>query len=105
MYCTDFAVWILTLLLKGQSKAYHVGGEEGLHLFEMANKIAAQYNLEVQSVCPISRDLHCKGVIPSTRRAFEEFGLTCEVDFMQALRKTVDWYRKAISAGCTVKSP
>ena len=104
MYCTDFAVWILTLLLKGQSKAYHVGGEEGLHLFEMANKIAGQYNLEVQSVCPISRDLHCKGVIPSTRRVFEEFGLTCEVDFMQALGKTVDWYRKAISAGCTVKS-
>jgi nucleoside-diphosphate-sugar epimerase len=97
MYSSDFTVWIYTLLLKGDSKAYNVGSERGLYLADIAKKIAIQYDLQIQSKKPIPKCLDQKGVVPSTQRAFNEFNLTTEVDFIEAVTKTVSWYRKAMA--------
>jgi len=96
MYGTDFVVWIYTLLLKGECKAYNVGSENGYFLADIARKIANEYGLNVQHLIPECKVHDRKGVIPSTERAFMDFGLTTEVDLTDAIQKTVTWYRKAL---------
>lgn len=95
MYTGDLVVWLYTLLLKGESEPYNVGSQAGYSLHEIAHMIAGQYGLPVEYLQAESKQVRPKGLIPSTRKAQEKFGLTCEVEFMEAVDKTVCWYRNA----------
>jgi len=95
LYASDLAVWLWTILLKGQSlQAYNVGSEQAVTIREAAEAVAGAFtpapSIRVARVAdpavPPSRYL------PSTRRAREELGLAETVPLAEAVDRTVRWH-------------
>lgn len=97
LYAADLAVWLWTILLRGQpSRAYNVGSEHAITLKALAGLIAG-------AVRPL-RDVECGWAttghryVPSTERARTELGLTETVSLPEAIRRTIRWHRETANA-------
>ena len=95
MYGTDLAVSVLRALTIGQkSNVLEIGSSESLTIWELANKIAANFNI---SSMEIARSMIMnKGLIddfiPSNE--FEKIQLRNPTDMNIALDRTIKWYRE-----------
>lgn len=95
LYAADLAIWLWTILVKGQSgRPYNVGSEQDLSIAELAGVVRDVMNPQVsihvhgtaESGAPARR------YVPSTQRATEELGLRRLVDLRDAVQRTADWY-------------
>ena len=96
MYATDLAVWLFTILLRGQHlRAYNVGSEEAVTIANTAHAVAAAIPpaVKVEIAGNPNRPGAADRYVPSTQRAQKELGLRCEVSLQDAIRRTHDWYR------------
>jgi len=98
LYASDLAIWLWTILLRGQScRPYNVGSEKGFSITEIAQRVAQvlfhQASVEIQkkvnTQTPISPIEH---YIPSTSRANQELGLNVWVPFEDALLRSIGYY-------------
>jgi dTDP-glucose 4,6-dehydratase len=96
LYAADLAIWLWTILLRGESgRAYNVGSEESISIAEIAHAVAQSVNLqirvEIQGVpnpaFPVEQ------YIPSTRRAQEELHLFDDFSLDEIIRRTIIWLR------------
>lgn len=96
LYAADLAVWLWTILLKGQSlRAYNVGSDQSFSILEIAKAVSMQFYpgpeirvaIEPKAGQPPSR------YVPSIKRASEDLGLLVRVPLDQAIGKTIAWYR------------
>lgn len=97
LYASDLAVWLWTLLFKGQpTRAYNVGSEDDLSIGELAHAVARVFP-EVPGVriaqAPMPGGKPSR-YVPSTQRAQSELGLRQIVDLSEAIRRTAGWHRR-----------
>lgn len=102
LYAADLAIWLWTILLRGQScRAYNVGSEADLTIAELAHAVAAASRQAVEVVIA-SAPRHgapAERYVPSTERARKELGLREVVPLPEALARTIGWCRSGVEAG------
>jgi len=94
LYMSDLAVWLWTLLLRGDG-VYDVGSEEEVSIEELALEAAKLSGVPVTIYGRAQPGRAPERYVPSTARARNELGLLATVDWRTALRKTYDWYRES----------
>jgi dTDP-glucose 4,6-dehydratase len=108
LYMSDLAVWLWTLLVRGEScRAYNVGSDEDY-------SIAAAARLVAQTLRPDGKGgstlpVHIHGVVntakpannyvPSIERAHQELGLKVRIPLAEAVRLTARWHEFPAQGG------
>ena len=96
LYAADLAIWLWTILFKGQScRAYNVGSEESLSITEVACRVAQQFRPDMQVKIlgipdpskPIER------YVPLIARAQDELGLHQIRELQDSIRRTIEFNR------------
>ena len=94
LYAGDLAHWLWVLLFDGKNgRAYNVGGEEALSIFDLAHRVNSVLKGagEVR-VAQIPRlDVPPQIYVPSVNRIAKEFGLTPLIDLDNAIFRTARW--------------
>lgn len=95
LYAADLAIWLWTILLRGEScRAYNVGAEEDLSIADLARTVAAE-------LCPAAAVVvagsaapgrAAERYVPCTRRAREELGLFARITLAESIRRTAAWH-------------
>lgn len=96
LYAADLAVWLWTILLKGQAgRAYNVGSERRISVADLARTVAAVISpgTSVHIAKEPIPGKPAEQYIPCTARARTELGLRESVGLEDALRRTADWAR------------
>lgn len=94
LYAADLAIWLWTILLRGESgHAYNVGSEESVSIAETAHSAARSVSSNIQ--------IEIKGIpnpaspaeqyVPSTKRAQNELGLTQSFFLDDGIKRTVSF--------------
>jgi nucleoside-diphosphate-sugar epimerase len=95
LYAADLAIWLWTVLIKGESgRPYNVGSEADVSIAELAALVARVMGPGIPvhvAKTPVAGALP-KRYVPSTARAAEELHLYRRVDLPDAVRRTADWY-------------
>ena len=93
LYAADMAIWLLTLLLKGQpSRAYNLGSDTLVSLRELADSVAAPAPGAVQIVIEgDARSGPANAYVPSIQRARAELGLEVRLDLPTSIARSIAW--------------
>ena len=94
LYAADMAIWLWTLLLRGQSRrAYNVGSDAAISILSLAGTIASRMARPVEIVAlgqgeggPPQR------YIPSIDRVRSEMGLVPLISLEDAIDRTLAWH-------------
>lgn len=101
LYAGDLAVWLWTLLLRGQAgQAYNVGGDQAVSIAELANMVSTVLAPETPvslAKAPQAMMSHRARYLPDVGKARRELGLEAWTDLPTALRRTAAWYQDAQS--------
>jgi dTDP-glucose 4,6-dehydratase len=95
MYAADLAIWLWTILFRGEPcRPYNVGSEQSIMLGEFAKIVAGtvQPQVEVHIAMEPPPGRPVERYVPSTERARVELGLHQSTDLLHALHRTIDWY-------------
>lgn len=96
LYAADLAIWLWTILLRGESgRAYNVGSEESVSIAETAHAVARSVNqniqIEIQGLqnpaTPVEQ------YVPSTKRAWNELGLSQSFFLDESASRTINYLR------------
>ena len=98
LYAADLAIWLWTILCKGQScRAYNVGSEEEVTVGDLAFKVAQCSQVEEVQVLKSPRPgQRPERYVPSTQRAQAELGLIQTIDLGTAIQRTIKWHSNHI---------
>lgn len=97
LYAADLAIWLWTILLRGQScTAFNVGSDAPVTILELARIVAEVLCPEAQViVSAASQDgPHTTRYVPAITRARSELGLEPRVDLREGIRRMADWSRR-----------
>lgn len=96
LYAADLVIWLLTILVKGQSgRPYNVGGDEAVSIADLAHKVVAvadrklEIHIRQQAVSGATPSAY----LPDISRARHELGLDVFVDLTESIRRSMAWYR------------
>ncbi|MEO5888189.1 MAG: NAD-dependent epimerase/dehydratase family protein [Anaerolineales bacterium] len=96
LYTADLAIWLWTILLRGQAcRPYNVGSEEDLTIAELADKVAACFRP------PVKVELQGKPVagkaseryVPSAARTRHELCLDAWIPVKESIARTARFYQ------------
>jgi dTDP-glucose 4,6-dehydratase len=96
LYAADLAIWLWTLLLRGEAcRAYNVGSEESLSIAETAHAVVRSVNPEIQiEIRGIPNpESPAEQYVPSTQRAKAELGLEDLYMINNKIDRSIDWFR------------
>lgn len=97
LYAADLAVWLWTILFRGQSgRAYNVGSEEAFTIREVAAAVAQAFH-PARNVTVDKESVPGAAVqryIPGTRRAQAELGLQTRINLNDSIQRTISWHQK-----------
>ena len=94
LYAADLAIWLWTLLFRGQAgSAYNVGSELSTQIIEVARRVseslprpvAVSIGRATQPSAPSER------YVPSTEKARRDLGVTETIGLADAIRRTLAW--------------
>jgi nucleoside-diphosphate-sugar epimerase len=97
LYAADLAVWLWTILLRGEAgRAYNVGSEQAVSIARLAALVAQAFEppLPVEIARTPVPGQAPERYVPSTRRAERELGLRPWIDLEEAIRRTIAWHRR-----------
>jgi dTDP-glucose 4,6-dehydratase len=100
LYAADLAVWLWTILFRGESgRPYNVGSEEDLSISDLAHLVArvVRPGIPVNMAQAAASGALPTRYVPSTTRAARELDVHNRFDLDDAVLRTADWY----SAGPT----
>jgi len=98
LYGADLAVWLWTILLRGEScRLYNVGSDADLTIAELAREVSGivgpgiPVTIAKEPVphAPVSR------YVPSVARAGNELGLKVRVPLDESIRRMAEWHRRS----------
>lgn len=94
LYAADLAIWLWTVLLRGQSAhPYNVGSDRDLTIADLAGKIAAYFQTQVHIAKQAVPGKAAERYVPATQRARAELGLKTWISLDEAIDRTVRWHR------------
>ncbi len=96
LYAADLAIWLWTILFRGQScRPYNVGSEESIAIRILAETVARAFQPEppVRVLEKARPDKPIEQYIPSTGRAFNELKLIKTIGLEEAILRTISWAR------------
>ena len=100
LYASDLAVWLWTILFKGQSqRAYNVGSERAITIADLARASTGSLRpddririaLKPMPGSPVHR------YVPNTERARKELGLAETVKLDEAIGRSLTWFSQSRS--------
>ncbi|MDR1648202.1 MAG: NAD(P)-dependent oxidoreductase [Zoogloeaceae bacterium] len=96
LYMADLVVWLLTLLIRGQSlRPYNVGSDEAVDIAALARRIrdalAPASSIEIAQ--PAGTALPPR-YVPDLERARSELGLEVRIGLDEAIARTARWLRE-----------
>jgi dTDP-glucose 4,6-dehydratase len=95
LYAADLAIWLWTILLRGESGiAYNVGSEESVSIAETAQVVARSVSPNIQiEIQGISNPAFpVEQYVPSTKRAQNELGLSDYFNLNEKIQRTIWWW-------------
>lgn len=95
LYAADLAIWLWTILLRGQScHPYNVGSENDLIILQLAKTVADVIapELPIQVAKRPTPNKTAERYVPSTQRAKTELGLQEFTKLPDAIQRTAQWY-------------
>ena len=95
LYAADMIIWLLTILIKGQScQPYNLGSDEGISIADLAQKIStvAQSPSKISIASSPLNDGKAQRYIPNISKAQSELNLGIYTDLDTAIRKTLTWH-------------
>ncbi|MGP0097260.1 MAG: NAD-dependent epimerase/dehydratase family protein [Terriglobales bacterium] len=100
LYASDLAVWLWTILFRGESlRAYNVGSEASVNIASLAAEVTRVLSpgrsIDIASAATPAAPAH--RYVPSTARGRVELGLRAEVPLSEAIRRTAIWFEQKIS--------
>ncbi len=97
LYAADLAIWLWTVLFRGQSgRAYNIGSEAGMPIGELAHRVAdgVPHPQAVTIAKPSEPGCAKQRYVPSTERARMDLGLRETIHLAEAIQKTVAWHQR-----------
>ena len=96
LYAADLAIWLWTILLRGEScRPYNVGSEESLSVAETAQAVARAFNpiitVELRGTPNPSKPR--ERYVPTVSRARTELDLHLRIPLNMGIRRALDWRR------------
>jgi len=89
LYAADLALWLWTILLKGEScRPYNVGSGEAITISELAKMMGCEVEIARQPVPGAAPARY----VPSVERAEKELGLRPLVGLEEGIRRTRAWH-------------
>ncbi|WP_158824072.1 NAD(P)-dependent oxidoreductase [Granulicella sp. S156] len=95
LYMADLAIWLWTMLVRGQAnRAYNVGSNKGHTIAEAAHLTATTLRpgLPIQIDGTPNPAAPLNSYVPSIDRAHDELGLSVTIPLNEALRRTAAWH-------------
>jgi dTDP-glucose 4,6-dehydratase len=95
LYAADLAVWLWTILFKGESgRPYNVGSEEALSISDLARLVGRVVSpgTPVHVAKATTAGALPARYVPSNARATRELGVRSRVVLDEAVRRTAQWY-------------
>jgi dTDP-glucose 4,6-dehydratase len=94
MYTSDLAVWLWTILLKGENNVpYNVGSDEGMELRAVADLITeVQHGANVKILTAPDMSKPVERYVPDIDRAKQALGLGVKIRIKEAIEKTINFY-------------
>jgi nucleoside-diphosphate-sugar epimerase len=94
LYAADLAVWLWTLLFRGEScRPYNVGSDESLTIADLARRVATVFGVDVRVARAVDPGRAPDRYVPAIRRACDELGLRVRVPLDDALSRTARFAR------------
>jgi len=96
LYAADLAVWLWTILLRGQPlRPYNVGSETAISIGDLARLVARRVaeRARVEIAAPETPGRAAARYVPSTARIRHEHGVAVTIELEDALTRTVAWHR------------
>lgn len=96
LYAADLAIWLWTLLFRGQScRPYNVGSRWELPIADVARTVAAHFPGAPPVCIARAPDPHTpfERYVPQTDRAASELGLRETIGLDEAIERTLAWHR------------
>ncbi|MEB3330650.1 MAG: NAD-dependent epimerase/dehydratase family protein [Candidatus Sericytochromatia bacterium] len=94
MYAADMAVWLWTMLLRGEpGVAYNLGSDEAVTIRDVAGVVGAQTGQPVHVSCTPVPGVQALRYVPCIRLARDTLGLTLVHDVADGIRRTLAWHR------------
>lgn len=94
LYAADMAIWLWTILLRGESKrAYNVGSPQSISIAQLAHRVAASFD-PVPSVTILAERKPAnlpERYVPNVSRCIHELGLDVWIDLDAAIHATKLW--------------
>lgn len=99
LYAADLAIWLWTILFKGQScHPYNVGSENDLTIAQLARMVndvvAPEVSVEVAGKPIVGKP--AERYVPSIERCKSELDLQVYIPLPEAIRRTAGWYTSRI---------
>jgi len=97
LYAADLAIWLWTILFKGQScRPYNVGSENDLPIGEVARVVAECFQppREVRIGRKPNPGQLRQAYVPSTERARRELGLRETISVVDGIKRTITWHKR-----------
>lgn len=92
LYAADLAVWLWTILFKGQAgAAYNVGSDESICIADLARLMAKLFDIRVEESF-VSTDGKASYYVPSVARVHGELGLEVQIGLTDAIDRTARWH-------------
>ncbi|MBA7696316.1 dTDP-glucose 4,6-dehydratase [subsurface metagenome] len=96
LYAADLAIWLWTILLKGQSgRAYNVGSDKEINIADLALRVSKYFpqRPEVKIAQTPVPSKAPERYVPCIDRAKKELKLQCWIELDEAIRRTIDFYK------------
>jgi dTDP-glucose 4,6-dehydratase len=96
LYAADLAIWLWTILFKGQSKrAYNVGSENSLSIKEIAGAVVNTINpkLSIKYLNEVNTDKPIERYVPSTYCARQELNLDAWIPLDEGILRTYKFHQ------------
>jgi dTDP-glucose 4,6-dehydratase len=93
LYASELAVWLWSLLMRGESTTYHVGSDQALSIRDLAQAIAAATDTVVDVAQEAEAGFKPSRYVPAVTRVPEGLGLRQTVDLAASIRRTLAWHR------------
>ena len=102
LYAADLAIWLWTILCRGQScRPYNVGNEEGLSVAELAHNVAEAFasppSVTVLKTASDSNSI--ERYIPCIKRVSSDLQLYPLIHLRSAIQRTITWNLSHVEGG------